>query len=167
MKIRILISAIIALLFLSSACKKEDSGPVLEGNFNGSFNFSDRSWAFYFKDVEQDGERLHGSFEFHDGSGYAQFTSSSKLVGDNLFIKFVAGSGSNAITFTFEGTVNSERTRMNGTNLTLKLSGYQAVSCGPWYASKSGSGGATGNEKSAAGTQYNLFLKTLQKTLSE
>ncbi len=161
MKTRIfLLTAIIALVFLS-ACKKDDSGPLLEGNFSGSFYLGGDLFPFYFNDVEQDGERLYGSFQFTDGSGYGQFGSTSKLVEDDLHIKFTVSEGGYSMTFAFEGTVNPERTEMNGSNLRLTLGGVGYVDCGAWSATKSGSG--AGNEKSAVGSQLDLLLKAIQK----
>ncbi len=138
MKTKVLISALVILMAaFFTECKKDsdDSGPLLEGDFSGTFNLEGDVFPFYFNDVEQDGEKLSGSFEFTDGSGYAPFSSLSKLEDDALKINFSVSSGGYTITFDFTGVVNAERTTMNGSNLKLTMSGV-GIDCGAWSATK-------------------------------
>ncbi len=140
MKTKVLISALVILMaaFFTECKKDKDSGPLLEGDFSGTFNLEGDVFPFYFNDVEQDGEKLSGSFEFTDGSGYAAFSSLSKLEEDALKINFSVSSGGYTITFDFTGVVNAERTTMSGSNLKLTMSGVD-FDCGAWSATKTSS----------------------------
>lgn len=168
MKTKISLLLVIFLMSLFAGCEKEDKGPpiiLLQGDFKGNFSYSGTSYTFYFRSIEQQGERLYGDFEFGRADG--EFSSTSKLVGNELYIKVVASGGGVSLTFVFDGTVNSERERMNG-HLELCLSG-ECVSAGTWSASKISSKSATENstEKSAAENQFEDLLEAVKQNLGK
>jgi PKD repeat protein len=89
--------------------------PPLEGNWTGSFYMFSTNWPFNFLNVSQSGTALDGYFQFTDGSGYTEFSSSSKITGKSFNIKWSAVSGSSTISFVYAGTVNDDFDSMSGT----------------------------------------------------
>jgi len=165
MKTRIIISVILALLVFSACKKDKDFGPLLQGDFKGNFSFEGDYYGFYFRDIEQDGENLDGEFEV--GNARGQFSSSSKLVGDELYIKTTARNADVSLTFVFDGEANDERDKMDG-YLDLCI-GNDCVAAEAWSARKTSSTKSTsaGNEKSARSNQLDLLLKAVQKNSLE
>jgi hypothetical protein len=113
--------------------KKEISKDIeiqatLAGTWEGELDLGGDIYGIVFE-IEQDGSELNGSFSFDDGSGFANFSSISEIIDQEVTINFTV----EGLEFTFTGEVNNSFDEMNGT-YTVTYLGSSAG--GSWNAAK-------------------------------
>lgn len=162
-KINLFLSTLLLAVFFIS-CEKEKPEPKLEGTFEGSFTLEGSYFPFTFRDIEQDGEDLDGTFEF--GAARGIFNASSERNGDEVYIEILVSNNGITILFKFDGEVNSDIDRMNGF-LDLCMDG-DCISAGAWSASKTSSKSAEEPAaKSAPGTQFDQLMRIVKQLESQ
>ncbi len=146
---------IFAIILFFSCGKDNSSGPQITGYWKGGF-FIERDFFSYEWNLEQDGEKITGTFQFSDGSGFTSVLSSSQIGGDDVSINQQPG----GIYLEFDGTVNSNRDSMSG-RVYITYRGYTLPS-ETWTAHKVSDGKSA--VKSASGkTSAQRLLEILQK----
>ena len=125
----------------------------LTGTWEGTMTVTGATdvYAIVFT-IEQSGTELTGTFEFSDGTGTSDFSSGSKLSGQDVTIKFTEPTYQ--MVFKFTGTVNDAYDEMDG-DYTMTMAGGGLT--GSWDVTKS-------SKKSAVnpnGKGIESFLKKL------
>jgi PKD repeat protein len=126
---------------------------TLGGTWEGTMVFTGTTdvYPFIFV-IEQSGTTLTGSFEFTDGTGHSEFSTGSKIDGQDVTIKFTEPTYS--MVFKVTGTVNDAFDSMGG-DFTVTMSGNSAT--GTWDAAKTSKKSAV----SPNGKGLESFMKKL------